>query len=113
MLLERLTFLINPLTRQIVALVVRVTMIDNKLIQFLHNSFKYCHLWTIVYVVQRGYCPLNNTKKTILDCNFACIMFDATKFAWVIALAKRTPKLLVKPETKLNNPPQHIELSTL
>ena len=40
-------------------------------------------------------------------------MFDATKFAWVIALAKRTPKLLVKPETKLNNPPQHIELSTL
>jgi hypothetical protein len=63
MLLERLTFLINPLTRQIVALVVRVTMIDNKLIQFLHNSFKYCHLWTIVYVVQRGYCPLNNTKK--------------------------------------------------
>ena len=62
MLLERFTFLINPLIRQIVALVVCVTIIDKKLVQFLHNSFKYCHLWTIVYVVQHGYRPWNNTK---------------------------------------------------
>ena len=62
MLLERFTFLINPLIRQIVALVVCVTIIDKKLVQVLHNSFKYCHLWTIVYVVQHGYRPWNNTK---------------------------------------------------
>ena len=36
MLLERLTFLINPLTRQIVALVLCVTSIDNELV----HSFK-------------------------------------------------------------------------
>ena len=36
MLLERLTFLINQLTRQIVALVLYVTSIDNKLV----HSFK-------------------------------------------------------------------------
>ena len=64
MLLERFTFLINPLIRQIVALVVCVTIIDKKLVQFLHNSFKYCHLWTIVYVVQRGYRPFERHKKT-------------------------------------------------
>ena len=67
MLLERFTFLINPLIRQIVALVVCVTIIDKKLVQFLHNSFKYCHLWTIVYVVQRGIVHLNDTKSNDIE----------------------------------------------
>ena len=44
MLLERLAFLINLLIRQIIALAVCVTIVDNKLIQFLHNSFKHHHI---------------------------------------------------------------------
>ena len=32
------------------------------LIQFLHNSFKHRHIWTIVFVLQRGYRPLNDQK---------------------------------------------------
>ena len=44
MLLERLAFLINLLNRQIVALAVCVTIVDYKLIQFLHNSFKHRHI---------------------------------------------------------------------
>ena len=113
MLLERFTFLINPLIRQIVALVVYVTIIDKKLVQFLHNSFKYCHLWTIVYVVQRGIVHGTTQKNPILKRNFACSMLNATKFAQVVALVTRTPKVFVRPETSLNNPPQHVELSTL
>ena len=62
MLLERLAFLINLLSRQIVALAVCVTIVDYKLIQFLHNSFKHRHIWAIVFVLQRGYRPLNDQK---------------------------------------------------
>jgi hypothetical protein len=62
MLLERLAFLINLLSRQIVAFAIYVTIVDSKLIQFLHNSFKHRHIWAIVFVLQHGYRPLNDQK---------------------------------------------------
>ena len=52
MLLERFAYMSSLLNRQIVDLIVCDTIVNHKLIQFLRNTFKHRHIWTIVFVFQ-------------------------------------------------------------
>ena len=68
--------------------------------------------WAIVYVVQRGYGYRPQKNNTRLDCNYACIMFDATKFARVVAYTPRTSNHLHVLDTDLNNHHQKAKVRT-